>query len=88
MGIAGAKLVVAVRRPDDDDSARYTEDGINVVALDRRGRGLHRARPERRLGSDRFSPPAPPARVVPLPLALLVVVLVGAAVAIAVLASS
>lgn len=28
------------------ESVRYTEDGITVVALDRRGRGLHRARPE------------------------------------------
>jgi hypothetical protein len=41
----------------DDERAysrRYTDDGINVVALDRQGRGLHRARPERRIHSDRF----------------------------------
>ncbi len=48
----------------DDEQAysrRYTQDGINVVALDRRGRGLHRARPERRLRTAGFSsPPHPP----------------------------
>ena len=43
--------------PNDDERAntrRYTEDGINVLALDRHGRGLHRARPERRYPSSRF----------------------------------
>lgn len=39
-----------------DESVRYTDDGINVVALDRRGRGLHRARPEPSLSSKRSSP--------------------------------
>ena len=61
----------------DDESARYTENGITVVALDRKGRGLHRARPERRLGSDEFPAqrPAPP-RIVPMKL---MVVLLGVA---------
>ena len=47
----------------DDEQAhsrRYTEDGINVVALDRHGRGLHRARPERRIPSSRFTRPLEP----------------------------
>lgn len=49
----------------DDERAhsrRYTEDGINVVALDRRGRGLHRARPERRVPSSRITRPFEPVR--------------------------
>lgn len=56
-------LVVADR--DDDERAqsrRYTEDGINVVALDRRGRGLHRARPERRFPTRRITRPVPAMR--------------------------
>lgn len=47
-------MVAGRARDEDDQSGRYTEGGINVVALDRNGRGLHRARPERRAGSDRF----------------------------------
>lgn len=49
----------------DDERAhsrRYTEDGINVVALDRRGRGLHRARAERRIPTSRFTRPFEPVR--------------------------
>jgi hypothetical protein len=54
---AGTSRLV-VTRSDDDERAhtrRYTEDGINVVALDRHGRGLHRARPERRFPTGRIS---------------------------------
>jgi len=49
----------------DDERAharRYTENGINVVALDRRGRGLYRARPERRVPTSRFTRPFEPVR--------------------------
>lgn len=73
--------VVGGRGRQDDESARYTEGGITVVALDRKGRGLHRARPERRLGSDRFPTTRPmPPRIVPVGL----IVVVGGAVAVAV----
>lgn len=57
--------VVVVVGSDDDERAhtrRYTEDGINVVALDRHGRGLHRARPERRFPTGRLSRPMTPQR--------------------------
>jgi hypothetical protein len=50
---------------NDDERAntrRYTEDGINVLALYRRGRGLHRARPERRYPSSDFSRVSEPQR--------------------------
>jgi len=50
---------------EDDERAytrRYTEDGINVVALDRHGRGLHRARPERRFPTGRLTLPTTPQR--------------------------
>jgi hypothetical protein len=62
----------------DDERAysrRYTDAGINVVALDRQGRGLHRARPERRIRSDRFPvPPAPSSSRLSLVFGALVVV--------------
>jgi hypothetical protein len=53
--------VLATDSSDDEreHSRRCTEHGINVVALDRNGRGLFRARPEHRLRSARF-PIAPP----------------------------
>lgn len=63
---------------DDDERAhtrRYTEAGINVVALDRHGRGLHRARPERRFPTGRLTRPVVPQRS-PIVTAVLVVVLV------------
>ncbi len=73
---------------DDDERAhsrRYTEDGINVVALDRRSRGLHRARPVRRFPTYRsVARPEEPRRWVPtlvfvaLVLAVLALVLVRA----------
>lgn len=74
---------------DDDDerahSRRYTEDGINVVALARHGRDLHRARPERRFPTGRLTAPVEPQRswlataiLVVLVLAALGVVLVRA----------
>lgn len=67
---------------DDDPNARYTEGGITVVALDRKGRGLHRARPERRLGSDRFPRTNPQSQRSPMfGLIALVLVAIGAAVA-------
>lgn len=50
---------------EDDERAytrRYTEDGINVLALDRNGRGLHRARPERRFPTGRLTRPTIPER--------------------------
>lgn len=72
--------------PDDDDerahSRRYTEDGINVVALDRHGRGLHRARPERRFPTGRVTRPTLPERTW-LSTAF-VVVLVAAAIGLAI----
>jgi hypothetical protein len=45
------------REEEQEYSRRYTDKGINVVALDRRGRGLHRARPERRYGTGRVTMP-------------------------------
>ncbi|MCX4241632.1 hypothetical protein [Paraliomyxa miuraensis] len=72
----------AVRGGDDDSNARYTEGGINVVALDRKGRGLQRARPERRLGSDLFPRVIPqPARLIPVGLIVTVVAVIAAVVA-------
>jgi hypothetical protein len=69
----------------DDERAytrRYTEDGINVVALDRHGRGLHRARPEKRFPTGRFTRPVePPSSVLPT---VLFVVLVVTAVVLAI----
>jgi hypothetical protein len=58
------KALVLVDSSEDEraHSRRYTEDGINVVALDRRGRGLHRARPERRIPSSRITRPFEPVR--------------------------
>lgn len=62
----------------DDERAysrRYTEDGINVVALDRHGRGLHRARPEQRFPTGRFTRPVePPSSVLPTVFFLVLVV--------------
>ena len=61
---------------EDDERAhtrRYTEDGINVVALDRHGRGLHRARPERRFPTVKLTR-AEPSR---LPTVIFVLVLLG-----------
>lgn len=65
---------------DDDERAhtrRYTEDGINVVALDRHGRGLHRARPERRFPTGRLTRPVPPQRSM-IPTAIFVVLALAA----------
>ncbi len=65
--------------PDDDggaNSRRYTQDGINVVALDRRG--LRRARPERRFPSGPHLPVQAPRSMATT---VVVVVLLLAAVA-------
>lgn len=51
-------MAILVEEAESDVSRRYTDEGINVVALDRRGRGLHRARPERRFPGRRMSAPA------------------------------
>ena len=74
---------------DDDERAhsrRYTEDGINVVALDRHGRDLHRARPERRFPTGRLTGPIEPQRSWVAP--VLVVVLVLAALGLALVRAS
>ena len=71
---------------DDDERAhtrRYTEDGINVVALDRHGRGLHRARPERRFPTGRLTQPVVPQRSPIATAALVVLVLVALGLALA-----
>jgi len=65
---------------NDDERAhsrRYTEDGINVVALDRNGRGLHRARPEKRFPTGRFTRPIEPKSSV-LPTVFFLVLVVAA----------
>jgi hypothetical protein len=57
-------MTVVLAERDDDELAQsrpYTENGINVVALDRHGRRLHRARPERRVPTRSFPRSAPPA---------------------------
>ena len=75
-----------VRGSDDDERAhtrRYTEDGINVVALDRHGRGLHRARPERRFPTGRLTRPVVPQRSSIATAVLVVVVLVALGLALA-----
>lgn len=71
---------------DDDErtySRRYTDEGINVVALDRNNRGLFRARPERRLGTDRHSSPERPegSRLASLAFGAVVLVAIGVAIA-------
>ena len=66
-------MAILVEEAESDVSRRYTDEGINVVALDRRGRGLHRARPERRFPGRRISAPA--ARRWAAPLAFLLVAL-------------
>ncbi len=39
--------MIEIEESGDGDSRRCTDEGITIVALDPRGRGLHRARPER-----------------------------------------
>lgn len=84
-------MAARARGDQDDESKRYTEGGINVVALDRHGRGsLHRARPERLAETaDRPSvlPPRSLPRVVGPPLVAVFVLLAAAAITIAALAS-
>lgn len=72
-------MVAGSKEDERAYSRRYTQAGINVVALDRRGRGLHRARPERRLQSDRFpSLPKPSGSLLPsLVFAALVILTLG-----------
>ncbi|MEM7158838.1 MAG: hypothetical protein AAF799_38710 [Myxococcota bacterium] len=72
-------MAILVDEAESDASRRYTDEGITVVALDRRGRGLHRARPERR--SHGRSRRAPAARRWVAPVAFLVVALVVLAIA-------
>ena len=74
----------AVKSKQSNESVRYTDEGINVVALDRKGRGLHRAHPERRHPSSRHGPvPSRSSSVLPV-----VVVLVVAAAVVGVLLAS
>ncbi|MCH9683167.1 MAG: hypothetical protein K0V04_17160 [Deltaproteobacteria bacterium] len=51
---------------EDRDNRRCTDEGITIVALDRAGRGLHRARPEQSRPHPWHSIPASQRRWLPL----------------------
>ena len=69
----------AVKSKQSNEGVRYTDEGINVVALDRKGRGLHRARPERRYPSSRHRTVSSSSRLWPT-IALLIAAAVVAAI--------
>ena len=69
----GSMGAAAVKSKQSNESVRYTDEGITVVALDRKGRGLHRARPEQP-STTRWSPSLPErGRLLPAAVLLLLV---------------